>query len=75
MGKIFSLYLQQKAYDYLNQSLYKPNLDYKSLQDSSSKLEKRNNKLYQKNQDLIKRTQSLGTKAHHVQVQKSKHIA
>lgn len=75
MGKIFSPYLQQKGYNYLNQSLYKPNLDYKSLKTQVRKLEKRNNRLYQKNQDLIKRTQSLGATAQHVQVQRSKHIA
>ncbi len=74
-GNIISPYLQQKAYDYLNQSFYKHHSTHQFLKDSNSKLEKNNKKLHQKNQTLIKRTQSLGAKVQHLQSQKSQHIA
>ncbi|CAG8650668.1 12616_t:CDS:2 [Gigaspora margarita] len=74
-GEIISPYLQRKVYEYFAQSLYKQKLDYKSLQDSNSKLEKQNKKLQQKNLTLIRRTQSIGAKAQHLKSQKLKHIS
>jgi len=48
-GKIYSSYLQKKANEYINQTLYK-HQNYQSLQESNSLLEKTNKKIYQKNQ-------------------------
>ena len=47
-GKIYSPYLQKKANDYIDQTLYK-HQSYQSLQDSNSQLERTNKKLCQKN--------------------------
>ncbi len=73
-GKIYSPYLQKKANEYINKTLYK-HQNYQSLQDTNLQLEKTNRKLHQKNQALIRRTQSLGAQTQHLQDQKSKHIA
>ncbi|CAI2193984.1 365_t:CDS:1 [Funneliformis geosporum] len=73
-GKIYSSYLQKKANEYLDQTLYK-HQNYQSLQDSNSQLEKTNKKYYRKNQVLIRQTQSFGAQTQHLRDQKSKQIA
>jgi hypothetical protein len=74
-GKIYSPYLQNKAYESITQTLYKHQPTFKSLQESNSKLKTDLKKLNRKNKALIKKTQSLGAQNKHLHDQKSKHIS
>lgn len=47
-GKIYSPYLQKKAYESITQTLYKHQPTYRSLQESNAKLETDFKKLHQK---------------------------
>src|SRR5207248_1363983 len=63
-GNIYSPYLQKKANEYINQTLYKRQVTHQVthqvLQESNAKLEIDCKKLHQKNKTLIRKTQSLG---------------
>ncbi|GET66310.1 hypothetical protein GLOIN_2v1761399 [Rhizophagus irregularis DAOM 181602=DAOM 197198] len=74
-GKIYSPYLQKKAYESITQSLYKHQPTYKSLQESNTKLKADFKKLHRQNQTLIRKTQSLGVQNRHLRNQKSSHIS
>ncbi|CAB5364592.1 unnamed protein product [Rhizophagus irregularis] len=74
-GKIYSLYLQKKAYESITQSLYKHQPTYKSLQESNTKLKADFKKLHRQNQTLIRKTQSLGVQNRHLHNQKSNYIS
>ncbi|PKY33938.1 hypothetical protein RhiirB3_453247 [Rhizophagus irregularis] len=74
-GKIYSPYLQKKAYESITQSLYKHPPTYKSLQESNTKLKADFKKLHRQNQTLIRKTQSLGVQNRHLHNQKSNYIS
>ncbi|GBB89377.1 hypothetical protein RclHR1_16030006 [Rhizophagus clarus] len=74
-GKLLSPYLQKKAYNYIANTLYKPQSSNESLKDAKSKLELENKKLHRQNNKLIGRTRSLGAQIGHLCNQKSHHIS
>jgi len=59
-GNIYSLYLQKKANEYINQTLYECQVTNQELQESIQKLESDCKRLCQQNKTLIRKTQSFG---------------
>ncbi|GBC05120.1 hypothetical protein RclHR1_06040011 [Rhizophagus clarus] len=74
-GKLISPYLQNKAHEYVSQSLYKHQASVTTLQETNNKMAIKIRQLQRQNGHLIRRTQSLGAYAGHLQNQKSKHIS
>ena len=74
-GNIYSPYLQKKANEYINQTLYKRHVTHQALQESNAKLEIDCKKLHQKNKTLIRKTQSLGVQNMHLCHQNANRIS
>ena len=73
-GNIYSPYLQKKANEYINQTLYKRHVTHQALQESNAKLEIDCKKLHQKNKTLIRKTQSLGVQNMHLRHQNANRL-